>query len=248
MIVKEDREGVAILRIGRGKANALDLQLLEQLGGQINGLPTETRALVLTGNGTMFSAGIDLPKMLEAGSDYTYRLIDALDSLLESFIDLSIPSVAALEGHAIAGGFILAAACDVRLMADGEGKLGLTELLLGVPLPSLALEVVRSAVGDRCARRMALHGELFSAAEGVKLGLVDELVTPDALLDHAVDSARRLGAVPRSTFELTKRQLMSPLRQRMASLGEGHDQAARQTWVTDETREVIERFVRARLG
>jgi len=248
MITREDRDVVSVLQIGYGKANALDPELLRALAAEMDGLPAETRALVLTGREQMFSAGLDLPTLVEGGPDSICELIDALNDLLEKFIDLSIPSVAAINGHAIAGGFILAAACDVRLMAMNRGKVGLTELLLGVPLPPLALEIVRTAVGDRSARRMVLHGELFAATAAEQLGLVDELAAPAILLDRAVEIAARLGAVPRPAFELTKRQMMVPLRMRLAGLGDRHEQEARQAWVAEETLQIMQQFVRERLG
>jgi enoyl-CoA hydratase len=249
MISPQDRDGVVVLQIGHGRANAMDLALLQGLAREIDRLPVETtKAVVLTGTGEMFSAGIDLPMLLEGGPDYTFELIDALNGLLEKFIELSIPSVAAINGHAIAGGFVLASACDVRLMTSGRGKVGLTELLVGVPFPPLALEVVRSAVGDRSARRMVLFGELFDAAAAETLGLVDELVGPTTLLDRAAEIGERLGRVPAAAFRLTKRQLMAPLRMRLARLGDRQEREARQTWVSPETREVMADFIRDRLG
>lgn len=247
MISREDRGPVAVLRLGYGKANALDLRILQDLAAEIGGLPEATRALILTGNDRMFSAGLDLPTLLESGPEYTFELIEALNLVLEGFLDLSIPSVAAMNGHAIAGGYILACACDVRLMVSGSGKVGLTEHLLGVPFPPLALEVVRSAIGDQTARRVALHAELFSADEAEELGMVDEVVAPNALMDRAMEIADRLGAIPRATFELTKSQLMVPLRERLERLGDPHEQSARRVWVAEETRRTIRGFVRERL-
>jgi enoyl-CoA hydratase len=248
MMTREDRGDVAVLQLSHGKANALDLELLQTLVTEIEDLSAEARALVLTGSGQMFSAGLDLHTLVEAGPGYTFELLDALNELLERFIELSIPSVAAINGHAIAGGFILAAACDVRLMATGSGKLGLTELLVGVPFPPLVLEVVRAAVGDRCARRMVLHGELFSVADAEDLGLVDELADPASLLDRAVEIANRLGSVPGPAFALSKQQLMAPILMRLEYLGDRHEQLARQVWVAPETVQLMQRFTRERLG
>lgn len=248
MISRADRGDVSVLQVEHGRANALDLELLRALAVEIDGLPNESGALVLTGTDRMFSAGLDLPALVEGGSRYTRELIDALNGLLERFIHLMIPSVAAINGHAIAGGFILAAACDVRVMAADRGsKLGVTELLVGVPFPPLALEIVRMAVGDQAARRMVLHGELFSAREAVELGLVDELADPEALLDRAVEIAQRLAAIPHPTFRLTRRQLLAPLRMRLEHLGDRHEQEARQVWVAEETGHAMQRFVRDRL-
>lgn len=248
MTSREDRGIVSILQMDHGKANALDIELLQTLANEISGLPAGVRALVLTGREQIFSAGLDLPALIEADSGYTFELIDALNDLLEIFVELSMPTVAAINGHAIAGGFVLAAACDVRVMANGRGKVGLTEHLVGVPFPPLALEVVRTAVGDRQTRRMVMGAELFSDSAAAEQGLVDELSAPEDLLERAVEIAERLGAVPRSAFELSKRQLMAPLRMRLAHLGAHHEQLARQVWVDPATVDVMRRFVRDRLS
>jgi enoyl-CoA hydratase len=248
MMTREDRGDVAVLRLEHGKANALSPELLRALVTEVEDLSRGAKALVLTGSGQMFSAGLDLPVLMDAGPGYTYELMDALDESLEMMIDLPVPAVAAINGHAIAGGFILAAACDARLMATGGGKVGLTELLVGVPFPPLALEIVRTAVGDRCARRMVLHGELFAASEAENLGLVDELATPATLMDRATELANRLGDLPKPAFQITKRQLLAPLRMRLEHLGGRQEQLARQVWVAEETMQLMQRFVRERLG
>ena len=248
MMTREDRGDVAVLHLEHGKANALSPELLRALATEVEDLPRSAEALVLTGSGKMFSAGLDLPVLMEAGPGYTYDLMDALNEALEMMIDLPIPAVAAINGHAIAGGFILAAACDVRLMATGGGKVGLTELLVGVPFPPLALEIVRTAVGDVCARRMVLRGELFAATEAEDLGLVDELAAPATLMDRATELASRLGDLPKPAFQITKRQLLAPLRMRLEHLGDRQEQLARQVWVAEETVQLMQRFVRERLG
>ena len=248
MISRSSIEGVAVMQIDNGKANALDLDLLQGLAIELSEVSVASRALVLTGTGPMFSAGIDLPKLLSHGSEYTFQVVEALNVLLETFIDLPIPTVAAINGHAIAGGFVIASACDVRLMSLGTAKLGVTELLVGVPFPPLALEVVRAAVGDQVARRMVLHGVLYTDQQAAAHGLVDELTEPSLLLDRAVEIASDLGRVPGKTFELTKRQLVTPLRLRLEHLGDRHETAVRESWVATETVEGIERFIRERLS
>lgn len=247
MIERHDRDGVTILRLSHGKANTLDLASLRALTAELEALGS-TRVLILTGGGSMFSAGIDLPNLLERDSGYTLDLVEALDELLDRFIDLTVPSVAAINGHAIAGGYILACGCDLRLMAEGEGRVGLTEHRVGVPFPPRALELTRQAVGERLTRRLILRAELFDAAVAFELGLVDELVPVETLMERALEVARQLGATPRRAFELSKRQLTAPLRMRLDYLGEAHGRQTAQTWVSDETREVMRGFVRQRLG
>jgi len=248
MIRRQDRGAVAMIQIEHGKANALDVVLLERLSSELDELDPEARAVVLTGTDQMFSAGIDLPHLLEAGPDYTFALIGALNGLLERFTRLSVPTVAAINGHAIAGGFVLACACDFRLMARGAGKVGLTELQVGVPFPPLALEVVRSAIGDRRARQMVIQARLYSADEAAERELIDGLKDPEVLVEEALKVAAKMAEIPVAAFDLSKRQLMAPLWQRLSSLDDGHEEEVRQTWVADATAEVMQRFVRERIG
>ncbi len=247
MLDLEYRQGVAILQLNHGKANALDLELLEGLSTALADRPEGTRSVVLTGRERMFSAGIDLPKLLSQGTDYATELIAALDRVLESFAGLEVPSVAAINGHAIAGGFVLASACDVRLVSDAGGRLGLTELSVGVPFPPLALETVRTAIGERLTRRLVLHAELFAPREAADLGLVDEVVPAEVLMERALQVAERLGAVPTTAFQLSKRQLSAPGRLRLGALDADHQVAAGRAWTDEETREVMRLFVRQHL-
>lgn len=248
MIHREDRDSIAVLRLEHGKANALDVELLRELRLQLEDLPGEAKALVLTGSGTIFSAGIDLPRLLGEGVDYVEPLIDALNDLLERFLGLSLPIVAAVNGHAIAGGFVLACGCDVRLMASGVGKVGLTELRVGVPFPPAVLAIVGAVVGRRELREMVYRARLYSAAEAVQRGMADELVPPGELLDRAVETATELGAISPGAFALTKRQLLEPMRRHLEHLGASFEQEVRQMWGDETTRAGIRRFVQERLG
>lgn len=243
MIRREDIDGIAVLRMEHGKVNALDLELLQALGGELTEVgASDARALVLTGSGTNFSAGLDLIRFLEAGRDYVEGLLPALDGALRALVRLPMPAIAAVNGHAIAGGFVLACACDHRLCAAGSARLGVTELPVGVPFPSLPLELVR-AVAGRQVRELVYGGGLVSAGEALRLGLVDELVEPEGLLERAIELARRRAAVPREAFALTKRQLREPLLRRAARLAESHDPEVIAAWTRPETREAIRAFV-----
>jgi len=248
MIFREGRDSVAVLRLEHGKANALDLELLRELRLQLENLPGEARAVILTGTDTIFSAGIDLPRLLDEGVDYVDPLITALNDLLERFVGLSLPVVAAVNGHAIAGGFVLACACDVRLMASGPGKVGLTELRVGVPFPPTVLAIVGAVVGRRELREMVYRGRLYPATEAAQRGMVDELVPPDELLDRAVETATELGAVAPRAFALTKRQLLEPTLRHLERLEASFEDEVRQMWGAETTRERIRRFVQERLG
>jgi enoyl-CoA hydratase len=249
MIVREDRDSVAVLRLEHGKVNAIDVELLEAVSEQMEALLSEPpSAVVITGTGGAFSAGLDLVRSLDEGADYFRRLLPALNDALMKLFTLPRPVVAAVNGHAIAGGFVLACACDYRLMARGNGRLGITELPVGVPFPSVPLEMVRTVAGTRLTRDLAYSGRLLSADEGEALGVIEELVQPEDLMVSALDLAARWGATPAPAFELTKRQLQQPTLDRLAAHGAETDVEVLEVWTHDDTFAAIRRFVEKTLG
>ena len=209
MIRREDREGVTILGLEHGKANALDVELSDALAASLAELEAEDRcgAAVITGRGDIFSAGVDLFRLLEGGEAYVAAFLRALVGLIDGLRAFSKPLVAAINGHAIAGGGVIAFACDHRVMADGDGTIGVPELRVGVPFPSAALEIVRAAVPRAYLRDVVLRGSLCRPPEALARGLVHEVVDGDALLDRAIEVAREMGRIPRATYALTKRRL-----------------------------------------
>jgi enoyl-CoA hydratase len=217
VIERQDDGEVAVLRLAHGPVNAMDLELCEAAAGQLRGLAADpARAVVLTGTGRAFSAGVDLHRYLGQGPPYVERFLPALAELFRAAFELTKPVVAALNGHAIAGGCVLAACADVRFMADGNGRIGVPELKVGVPFPRVALEVLRHAVGEVAARRLVLGADTHAPAEARAIGLVDEVVPAGELLDRAVTAARALATdIPADSFALTKAQLRRDARERI---------------------------------
>ncbi|BBW99423.1 hypothetical protein BST36_11895 [Mycolicibacterium moriokaense] len=136
-------DGVSVLRLNRPPVNALDLELVTdavETLGRLEG------PVVITGTGKCFSAGVDLRAVAEGGREYTDRFLDVMPASFLAVFDYPGPVVAAINGHAIAGGCVIAMAADVRLMS--AGTIGLTEVAVGVPFPAAALEICRYAMGD----------------------------------------------------------------------------------------------------
>jgi enoyl-CoA hydratase len=212
VIRRDDREGITVLRLEHGRANALDVELSRALGASLAGLESEDRcgAAVITGSGNIFSAGVDLFRLLEGGEPYVEAFLPALMGLIDRLRTFSKPLIAAINGHAIAGGGVIAFACDYRLMADGEGTIGVPELRVGVPFPSAALDIVRDAVPRAHLRDLVLRGSLSSPGEALARGLVHELIDGGKLIDRAVEVGREMSGIPRATFALTKRRLTTP--------------------------------------
>jgi enoyl-CoA hydratase len=203
MIERSESEGIVTLRLAHGKASVLDLELCDELGRQLENT-AGARAVILTGTGSIFSAGVDLFRLIDGGGEYLERFFPALRQVLVSLFEFPRPIVAAANGHAIAGGCLMVAACDVRLMSGGT--IGVPELLVGVPFPAIAIEILRFAAG-RNAQQLAYSGATLTPEEARGKGLIDEVVAPDRLLERAHDVARQLAAIPPESFRLTKLQL-----------------------------------------
>ena len=243
MIEREDRDGIVLLTLRHGKVNALDLELLAALSDELAAVEKQgAQAVVLTGNGRAFSAGVDLLRVLDGGRAYLEEFLPRLSKTLLDMVRFSIPIVGAIDGHAIAGGFILASACDRRILAEGSAKLGVTELRVGVAFPPAALELVR-AVAGRWTTEMVYHGRLYDGDRSLAMGLVDEIVPADELIERAVGVAEELGRIPARAFAATKKLLNAPLLRAIASVGESTDGEILDAWSSPETGAAMRRFV-----
>jgi enoyl-CoA hydratase len=244
MIDLELRGQVAVLTMQHGKANAMDTTLCEDILTRLDELRTSPAcAIVITGQGNIFSAGVDLLRALDGGSDYFKNFLPPLRRAFEAVFFYDKPIVAAVNGHAIAGGCVLTCAADRRLMAQGTGRIGITELLVGVPFPVIALEIMRFAAAPQHFARIVYSGATFAPEAALGLGLVDEVVPGDALLDRALAAAEALAALGPEAFALTKRQLREPVRKRLERDGPEFDAAVDAIWYAPETAARIRDYV-----
>jgi enoyl-CoA hydratase len=242
MLETEDRSGVTVLRLQHGKVNALDTELLRAITAAMRELDP-AGAVVITGHGSAFSAGVDLKRIVDGGQPYVREFLPALTEMFLAVFNHPGPALAAVNGHAIAGGCVLAAACDVRLMSGG--RIGLAELTVGVPFPTVALEIMRHAIGP-AAGNLVLTARLLDAAQARSIGLIHDVEAPEALLDSAVALAQTMAKTPAEVFSLSKRQLQLPARAAM----DGHDAdevAIAAGWESSGTRDAIAGYL-ASLG
>jgi enoyl-CoA hydratase len=243
MIELADRGAVTILRLARGKGNALNVELTAALADALDRLDqSPARAVVLTGQGSVFGAGVDLVALVEGGPDYVRRFLPLLGRAIERLATFPKPVVAAVNGHAIAGGAILMLACDQRLLARGSARVGLTELRVGVLFPAWALEVARFATPPQHFPTLICTGRTWPAEEALARGLVDELVEPERLLDRACEVAEELAAVAPATFRETKMAVRRPLIEAAQSEAAVTDAAVLEQWCAPETLRQVARF------
>jgi enoyl-CoA hydratase len=206
-ITIEPHGDVALVRIDRPPANAMDLELLaagnavrEQLEADPPG------AVVLTGRDGFFSAGVDLKLAPTLGPDQQREMVAGINRLFAGWYAFPRPLVCAVNGHAIAGGLILALCGDHRVCST-EGRVGLTELRAGIPYPAAAIVTVRRELSVQAARLLVLGAGLIDTQRALELGVVDEIATPDQVVDRAVEHAAGLAALPREAYTRVKQQL-----------------------------------------
>jgi len=248
MISLSQRGDVAIATMAHGKANALDVELCVALIEAFDELSrSPAKAVVLTAAGSMFSAGVDLPRLVEGGPSYTELFLPTLSRAFEALFAFQKPLVAGVNGHAIAGGCILACAADRRLMARSAGRIGVPELLVGVPFPTVALEIMRQAVPPPHLTTLICSGETLPADLAKERGLVDAAVDPDRLLDEAVAAAAAMARLPAGAFSITKNQLRGPSFARIREGKGGIDREINGYWSAPETLEQIRTYVRRTL-
>lgn len=204
---------------------------------------TSSQALILIGQGTIFSAGVDLRRVLDGGPAYLRVFLPALRKAFERLFFCPKPVVAAINGHAIAGGCVLACATDYRVMAQQTGRIGVPELLVGVPFPTIALEIMRFVAAPQHVQTLLYGGAAFSPESAVDRGLIDTMVAPEHLVEHAMHVAETLAALPSAAFTLTKRQLRAAVWQRVRDHGPGFDADVDNLWTAPQALAAIRDYV-----
>jgi enoyl-CoA hydratase len=243
MIEIEERGVVTTLRVARGKGNALNLELAAALADALDRLESSpARAGVLTGQGGVFGAGVDLLALVEGGPEYVRRFLPLLDRGFERLATFPKPLVAAVNGHAIAGGAILMLACDQRLLARGPARIGLTEVRVGVQFPAWALDLARFATPPQHFATLTCTGRTWPAEEALARGLVDELVEPERLLDRAQEVAEELAAIPPATFAATKLAVRRPMIEAARAETARTGSALLEHWCAPETLRQVAQF------
>jgi len=243
MIDVERHGSIAIMRLNAPPVNALDREVLLDITKALGEIEaSDAAAVVLTGEGPAFSAGADLFRVLNEGDEYLRTSLAALTEAFGTLFRFPRPVVAAVNGHAIAGGAVLLCACDYRISASGDHKIGFAELRVGVPFPSWALEIARWGTRPEFIQEVIYLGRSYDPEGAKQRGMLDEIVEPDALIDRARDMAERLASIPTVTFRLMKEALRRPVVERVEA--STHDDAiAREAWGSEEVREAVRAFL-----
>lgn len=242
------RDGeLARLSMEHGPVNAMDLEFCSGLLTRLDQLAAdESRSVLLTGLDRAFSAGVDLKRWLCEGTDYVEPFLTALEATFERIFTFPKPLIAVIRGPAIAGGCMMATGCDYRLIGP-QSRIGIPELRIGVPLPMLAIEIVRSVAAPAAFQRIVNVGAIYTGSHAVDVGLADEVVDDDQILRRGFEIAEEFMSVPLGAFQLTKRQVREPVVRRAEINRQRLGKEFIEMWKSPSTREAVERYVRDRL-
>lgn len=200
------RDTVAEITLDDGKVNAMTLAVFEALGAALDRAERERPgAVVIAGRPGAFSAGLNLKVLPTLGPDDLRRTMIAFGRTMLRVFTFPIPTVAAVTGHAIAGGAMLAFACDLRVVADGPFRIHLNETAIGLALPSWAIMLAQSAVPPRWHTEAILHARAYSPDEALERGIVDAVARPaSAVVEQARAAAAPLAVLDQPAYAVSK--------------------------------------------
>lgn len=236
-----------LVQLDRGKANVLNQKMIDELRQLIktSEQATTVNGIVFTGKPHFFSGGVDLLEVYEYSPEATRNFWGSFIKLSAELVAFSKPMIAAITGHSPAGGCIIACTCDYRIMAESDKyQIGLNEMAVGIAPRQSILKLYSSIIGNRKAYQYLLEGRLMSSQEASAVGLVDELVAPEAVVEKAQAKMRHYLNLPQKAFRQTKRALKGPLAEEMMQNFESDLELLHQQLMSEESRFIMGQVVK----
>ena len=235
----EEQENIALLRFANGVTNAISQEMVAELTDSLAQLRGSCRGLVLAGGEKFFSIGLDLPRLLQLNRRQMDLFWQGFDRVLLDLYTLAVPTAAAIDGHAVAGGTILALTADFRFIGEGRNLMGLNEVNIGVPVPYLADLMLRQLIDARAANEMVFGGELIDPQKAEAIGLVGEIVARQSPETRALETVKALAAKPKHAFGLIKENRTEAVRQRFMQNRDAKRTAMMDCWFRPEVQQML---------
>jgi 3,2-trans-enoyl-CoA isomerase len=240
MILTVDHGPIRELRLDRPPVNALSAELISALRQAILAAPAQgARALILSGSPGRFSGGLDVPSLLTLDRSAIDNVWHDFYGLLRAIAQSPIPIATAITGHAPAGGTVLSIFTDWRVMAEGDFRIGLNEVQVGIQMPPLILRALRRLIGAREAEHMAVAGSLVTVQEAFRVGLVDEVAGAEQVVNRALEWCQRLLALPPKAMLGTRREARADLCALFEEDTEAELREVTATWWRPETQNTL---------
>lgn len=233
---------VAVLRLNNGVTNPIDLDFVNLISETLSGLKKDSKvnSLVLaSGNDKFFSIGFNIPALFELGRREFTKFYRAFNRLSMDIYAFPKPTIAAITGHAIAGGCVLAICCDHRFIVEGKKLMGLNEVKLGVPVPYPAYVMLEQLVGPRNAYKVSSTGDFFEPEKALDLGLVDNVLPIGEVMKASLEKAASLGAMPKDAFGIIKRNSVEGVARKIAERENEMEKKFVDRWYSEESRALL---------
>ncbi len=244
MLKRIEHDAVLELRLDRPPVNALDPGLIKALDEAVTTAPAEgARALIISGSPGMFSAGLDVPALLALDETSLRAFWTDFFGLMEHLAGSPIPIAAAITGHSPAGGAVMALFCDTRIMAEGDYRIGLNEVQVGLPVPGPIVFALKRLLGPRVAEPLLVTGALLEPDDALHAGLVDAVVPGDQVIDSALEWCRQRLALPPRAMSMTRQNARSDLVSHLRDSGDKTVEELTTVWYSDETQSTLKALV-----
>jgi Delta3-Delta2-enoyl-CoA isomerase len=245
-----EHDDIREVRLARPPVNALDPDLVDTLLRALDAaFAARARAVVLSGQPGMFSAGLDVPALLRLDREQIARFWLAFLALQNRIAASPVPVIAAITGHCPAGGTVITLYCDHRVMARGAFRMGLNEVQVGLCAGPIIHRAFERLVGARNAAQLLVRGALLSPEQSLAAGLVDAVVEPAEVVPRAIAYARELVALPAGALERTRAIVRADLVALFAARDRDFADEANEVWFEPQTQERLRAlFERAKPG
>jgi enoyl-CoA hydratase/carnithine racemase len=241
-----DHNSVREIRINRPPVHALNPQLVDDLTAAFKAAASEADAVVLSGREGMFSAGLDVPALLQLDADAMSAFWGSFSSLLETVGRMPIPVAAAITGHSPAGGAVISLFCDTRIMSRGKYKIGLNETQVGLTLPPFIHQTLVRLIGPHRAERLLVSGALLGPEDALLVGLVDQLEdSPEAATAAAIRWCQGHLALPPRAMAANRATMRQSLTDLFDDNGLDDHEAFLNVWFSEETQQTLHALVAA---
>ena len=240
MVSVEHHGWVVLVKLNHGATNALSPKVVYELEGILRRVREDdaVKGLVLaSSNQKFFSIGFDIPELFEMNMDHFKGFYRLFNQICMDLFTLPKPTVAAITGHAIAGGCILALCCDYRFIAQGHKLMGLNEVRLGMPVPYLPDRVLHALAGFRRAREMMESGEFYPPEKAFEMGIVDKILPIEDVVKAAVEHAGTMGGLPKVGYEIIKQNRVEVIAEAVKAREGQKETVFIESWYSDEARE-----------
>ncbi len=243
-ILTSQKDGIVTLTLNRGKVNALNETLVEELHGVLTNFTKDNnvKSIIITGQGNFFTFGFDIPEILSYSKEDFIRYLTKFTDLYTYIFLYPKPIISALNGHTIAGGCMMALACDYRIMVSGKARITLNEIGFGSSVFAGCVEMLRFCVGSRIATKIVYSGTMYSAEEAKELGLIDKVTTDEKLVSTARKIAVDLGGKPKNAFLSIKLLLRTSVAEEMKRKEEKSVKEFADIWYSKSTWENLKKI------